>query len=61
MPPNVRNKVDSHSTRPFIVEIAVQAAGAQLSLEFFAQQGRRLAAAGVAGALGAEKDEGAMG
>lgn len=32
-----------------------------MSVEFAAEQGRGLAAAGVAGALAAEKDEGAVG
>lgn len=48
---------DSHAAWSVVVEVAVEAAGAEVAFEFSAEEGGGLAAAGVAGALGAEEDE----
>lgn len=57
MTANMTDEVYAHASRSFVVEIAVEAEGAEMAFEFPAEEGRGLSAAGVAGALGAEEDE----
>lgn len=55
------DEIDAHAPRPLVVCVPVQAERAQVALEFSAQEGRGLPAAGVAGALGAEEEEVSVG
>ena len=57
MAADVAYEVDAHASRTLVVEVAIQAERAQVSLELFAEEGSRLAAAGVAGLLAAEENE----
>lgn len=57
MPANVADEVDAHPAGPVVVQVAVQAERLQMALELAPQEWRGLAAAGVAGFLGAEQDE----
>lgn len=57
MAADVTYEVDSYSSRSLVVEVAVEAERTEVAFEFFAEEGSRLAAAGVAGLLAAEEDE----
>lgn len=57
MSADMRDEVDAHSPGPLVPEVAVQSERPEVSLEFAAQEGRRLPAAGVARFLRAEEDE----
>jgi len=57
VPTDMTDEVDANSARPFIVKVAVQAEWAQVTLEFAAEEGGGLTTSGVAGLLGAEKNE----
>lgn len=61
MPTHMANEIDSYTSRPFILEIAVQTQWTEMAFEFSAEKWRGLAAAGVAGFLGAEEDKVFMG
>lgn len=56
MPPHMTDEINAYSTRPLIVHVAVEAERAEMAFEFAAEEGCGLAAAGVAGFLGAEED-----
>ena len=51
MASNVTDEIDANSTRAFVVQVAVETEGPEVALEFAAQEGRGLAAPGVAGLL----------
>lgn len=57
MPAHVADEVDAHAARPRVVHVPVQAQRPEVAFELAFQQGGRLPAAGVAGALGAHEDE----
>lgn len=61
MPAHMAYEINGHAPGPLIVEIAIEAQGAEMPTEFAQKEGRRLAATGVTGALAAEEDEGAVG
>ena len=60
MPAYVADEIHAYAPGPLIVQIAVQTQGAEMAAEFSEEQGRGLPAAGVARALAAEQDDGAV-
>lgn len=58
MAPHVADEVNAHAARSLVVDVAVQAERLQVAREFAGEQRGGLSAAGVAGFLGAEEDEG---
>lgn len=60
MPAHVADEIDAHAPGPLVVQIAVETQGAEMAVEFSEEQWCGLPAAGVAGALAAEEDEGAV-
>lgn len=57
VPADMADEVDAHAAGPRVVHVAVEAQRAEVAFELAFEQGRRLPAAGVAGALGAHEDE----
>ena len=57
MPAHVRDEVDADAAGPLVVQVAVESQRGEVALEFLAQEGCGLAAAGVAGFLAAHQDE----
>lgn len=57
MTTDMADEVYAYAAGSFVVEITVEAQGPEMAFEFSAEEGRGLAAAGVAGALRAEEDE----
>ncbi len=55
MSAHVTDEIDPHPARSLIVDVAVQAQGTEVTFEFAAKEGCGLAAAGVAGFLGAQE------
>lgn len=51
------DEVDAHAARPRVVHVPVQAQRPEVAFELAFEQGSRLPAARVAGALGAHEDE----
>lgn len=54
MPADVADEIYAYAAGAFVEEVAVEAEGAQVALEFSEEERCGLAAAGVACALGAE-------
>ena len=57
MPTHMAYEIDSYTSRPFILKIAVQTQWTEMTLKFSAEKRRGLAAAGVASFLRTEEDE----
>jgi len=50
---HMADEVDADTPRSLVVEVTIQAQRLQMALELAAQEGRRLAASGIAGFLAA--------
>lgn len=57
VPADMADEVDAHAARPRVVHVPVQAQRPEVAFELAFEQGSRLPAARVAGALGAHEDE----
>ena len=55
------DEIYPHAAGPLVLQVSIKAQGPEVALKFAAEEGRGLAAAGVAGALRAEEDEVIMG
>lgn len=53
---DMADEIDAHATGSLVVQVAVEAEGAEVALKFAAEQGRGLSASCVPGALGTEED-----
>lgn len=61
MPPDMADEVDPDAPRPAVIQVAVEPQRAEVPLELALQERGGDAAPGVAGALGAEEDDGGVG